>query len=106
MTLPAPDPAAGSAANKAASVARHAVGLGLADGTLTLDDVWAQVDAEGDHKPVGHIHLRALLLDLSHIGEVKADEVLAQLGLEGTRHIVTLGTIEREALAAAVTQIA
>jgi S13-like H2TH domain len=103
MTLPAPDPAVGSAAAKKANDDRAAVTVQLREGTMTLAELFETVEAEeSDHYIVGHMHLRHALLALPHIGETRADEIIADLGLEGDRHLAAVGVQQQAALIQAV----
>jgi hypothetical protein len=102
---PEPDPALGEAAAEEAAAARRDIESQLADGSLTITDVFEMSDQEAgqsSHRIVGHMHLRAALLALPHIGEVKADEILEEVGLEGDRHIDTIGDNEQQTIAEAV----
>lgn len=103
MTLPTPDPAQGAAAEAQAAEARRTALDAVTAGSLTLDELFAQVDAEDPHHQLGHIHARALLLALPHIGEVKADEILDGLGIKHDEHIDVLGGQQRAAIGQAVT---
>jgi len=89
--LPPPDPAEGAAAEAQAAEARANALAELSAGSLTLAELLVQVEGEEPHHQLGHIHVRAALLALPHIGEVRADEVLASLGLEPGRHLASLG---------------
>lgn len=101
------DPAVGSAVNDEAAITRHGIDTALSDGTADLATVWTLVDAEQDtHRPVGHMHLRRILLDLPHIGEVHADQILADLELPADRHVAAIGVNQREALELAVAEFA
>lgn len=103
--LPEPDPAAASLANEEVSAARRDIETQLADGSLTTDDVFQMSESEatsGAHRVVGHMHVRAMLLALPGIGETRADEILDEVGIEGDRHVDTLGVDEQEEIAAAV----
>jgi hypothetical protein len=101
---PTPDPEVGQQAAQEAAAARQDIESQVSDGSLTLTDVFQMSEQEeGDsHRIAGHIHLRAVLLALPHIGEVKADEILSEVGLEGDRHIDTLGSHEVEKLEEAI----
>lgn len=98
------DQAQGTESASEAAQARRDIEGQLTDGSLTLTDLFQMSDAEtGDsHRTVGHMHLRAALLALPGIGEVKADAILAEVGIKGDRHIDSLGSKQREKLAAAV----
>lgn len=102
MNLPPPDPAQGAAAEAQATEARRTALQVLTAGSLTLTELFAQVDAEDPHHQLGHIHARAMLLALPHIGEVKADEILDGLGIPHSEHIDVLGVLQRAALVQAV----
>lgn len=96
--LPPPDPAEGEAALIQADEARTAASNELSEGSLTLEELFAQVDEEGPRKQLGHMHLRHALVALPHIGETRADEILETVGLEGDRHLDTVGSHEQESL--------
>lgn len=100
--LPPPDPAAVNAAAQAAAQAREAVEEQLTAGTLDLAGLFAQVDAETDHHVIGHMHVRAALLALPKIGDVKANAILDWLGIKHDEHIDVLGATQRQDLANAV----
>lgn len=102
---PTPDPAEGSTANEEVSAARRDVETQLGDGSLSIDDLRQMSEAEattGSHRVVGHMHIRAALLALPHIGETRADEILDEVGVDGSRHIDDLGTHQVAEIAAAV----
>lgn len=98
------DQAEGTTAASETATARREIEGQLADGTLTLDDLFEMGDGEsGDsHRVIGHMHVRAALLALKGIGEVKADAILKEVGIDGDRHVATLGSNQREQLATAV----
>lgn len=99
--LPAPDQPAATAAAAAANAARDSVVAQLSAGTMTLDSLFSLVD--GETKPVlGHMHLRAALIALPKIGEVKADKIIADLGLKSDEHLDVLGSQQRKAIAEAL----
>jgi S13-like protein len=101
-TLPPPDPAEGNAASVAASEARDAAEQQLKSGALDLPGLFAAADAETGHHTIGHMHVKAALVALPHIGEVKAARILAELAIAGDEHIDVLGGKQRQALQAAV----
>lgn len=86
--------------------ARREIEGQLADGSLTLADLFEMNEEEtGDsHRTVGHLHVRAALLALKGIGEKKADAILAEVGIEGDRHIASLGSNQAEQLVAAAAE--
>jgi hypothetical protein len=100
---PPVDQYAGSEASAEAAQARREIEAQLADGSLSLADVFEMNDQEsGDsERIVGHMHIRAALLALKGIGDVKADAILAEVGIEGDRHIASLGSKQQAELAAA-----
>ena len=100
--LPTPDPAVGHAASLAAEEARDGVEANLKSGTVDLSGVFQQVDAEGTKHVVGHMHARAALLALPHIGETKANEILDGLGIKHDEHLDALGSSQRAAIIQAV----
>ncbi len=102
--LPAPDPAEGAAAESQAAEARSSALGELSEGDLTLEELFRAVDDEEPAHQLGHIHVRAALLALPQIGETRADEILEAVGLEGDRHLDTIGSLEQEALLAEVAQ--
>lgn len=97
--LPPPNPAAGGAAEAQAAEARRNALQAITDGSLTMDELFAQIEQEEPHHQLGHIHVRALLLALPHIGETKADELLREVGIEASRHLASLGSEQRTVLA-------
>lgn len=101
-TLPPPDQPAASAAAQAANQARDTAEAALKDGTLDLTGLFAQVDGETDHHPIGHMHVKAALLALPKIGEAKASEILTATGIAADEHLDVLGPNQRTALAEAV----
>jgi hypothetical protein len=103
--LPPPDPAAGNAANVAAGEARDAAEASLKDGSLDLTGLFAQVDAETEHHQLGHMNIKRALVALPHIGDITADEILADLEIEGSHNLDALGPHQREALENAVATI-
>lgn len=110
--LPEPDPAVGSAAHSTITEARRDIEGQLADGSLSMADLFQMVlnerteaEASGQatpHRVVGHLKLRAALLAHDKIGEKKADEILEEVGLDGDRHLDDLGTEQQQQLVAAV----
>jgi hypothetical protein len=102
--LPPPDPAVGEAANVAAGAARDAAEASLKDGSLDLAGLFSQERAE-EGTQLGHMNIKRALIALPHIGEVKADEILANLGIEGSRNLDTLGNHQREELEQAILSI-
>jgi hypothetical protein len=103
--LPPPNPAVGEAAAEEAAAARRDVETQLKDGTLKLTDVVQMSEAEattGSRRVAGHMHLRAVLLALPRIGEKHADEILGVVGVEGSRHVDSLGPHQVEAIEAEV----
>jgi hypothetical protein len=98
------DPAAGTAANVAAGAARDAAEASLKDGSLDLVGLFAQERAE-EGTQLGHMNIKRALVALPHIGDVRADEILASLGIEGGRNLDTLGAHQREAIEQAVSEI-
>lgn len=100
MSLPPPDPAKGSAAAQDANVRRDEVRDMLTDGALTLAEVFTEVESESKdgHFVIGHMHVRGALIALPRIGEKKADEILAGLGIEPDRHLASIGSDQRKAL--------
>lgn len=100
--LPPPDPAAGNAASVAADAARDVAEAALKDGSLNLDGLFAQVDAETGKHVIGHMHVKAALVALPHIGEVKAAKILTETGINGGEHLVQLGAQQRVALTEAI----
>lgn len=102
-TLPPPDPAEGNAASVAASEARDAAEQQLKSGTLDLPGLFAAADAETGHHTIGHMHVKAALLALPHIGEVRSARILDDLGIKHDEHLDVLGAEQRQALQAAVT---
>jgi len=104
--LPTPDPAEGEAAAAAANEARASVSAQLTAGTLDLTGLFGQVDeekGEGDpHYIIGHMHARHALIALPHIGEVKADKILDDLGIKHDEHLAEIGADQRVALEQAV----
>lgn len=85
----------------AADKARGLVLAEVSAGSLSLDEVFAAVDAEepASHT-IGHIHVRALLIALPRIGEVKADAILDGLGVAHDHHLASLGSSQRAAIVA------
>ena len=103
--LPTPDQAAAEKAAQAAATARQDLEAQLTAGTLTLEGLFQQSEAEpkGDsHRVVGHMHVKAALVALPNIGDTKADAILATLGMDHDKHIDALGTTEQSAIIAAV----
>lgn len=103
--LPEPDQAAASLAAQEAAAARQDIESQLSDGSLSITDVFQMSDqeiGETSHRIVGHMHIRAALLALPHIGDVRADEILEEVGIEGDRHIDTIGDDEQDEIAEAV----
>lgn len=103
--LPTPDPAEGRAASEEAAQARRDAEEALRSGTMRLEALFTQVDAESEeqgHKVYGHMHLRAALLALPFIGEKKANEILDNLGLAHDVHLAQLGDNQRQAVIQAV----
>lgn len=98
MTIPTPDPAQGAAAEAQAAEARRTALEAVTAGSLTLEELFAQVDAEDPHHQLGHIHARAALLALAHIGDVKADQILDGLGIKHDEHLDVLGSEQRAAI--------
>jgi hypothetical protein len=99
------DPREGEMANEEVSAARRDIEGQLADGSLGLADLFEMNESEPrgeSHRIVGHMHLRAALLSLDGIGEVKADEILDEVGLEGDQHIDTLDSDDQARLVEAV----
>jgi hypothetical protein len=104
-SLPPPDPAAGEQAAQAAEAARRDVESQLSSGSLDLTGLFAMNEQErtaGGPRHVGHMHLRAALLALPHIGEKKADEILTEVSIPADRHIDDIGTQEQQKLSEAV----
>lgn len=101
--LPAPDPAEGEAAEAAANKERDEAVEALSGGSYTLAELFENVDKEGEHHVLGHMHVRAALLALPGIGDVKADAILSDLGIEGSEHLDVLGSDERAAIIEAAT---
>lgn len=101
---PVPDPAVGHAAETAADEARRAAEQSLKDGSLDLAGLFSQVDAEDDAgtRTYGHMHIRAALLALPHIGDVKANKILDELGIKHDEHLDVLGSQERQDIINAV----
>lgn len=96
--LPPPDPAVGNEANQQASQARRSALQELTDGSITLEELFTAVDQEEPHHQLGHMHLRAALLALPHVGEKRADAILEAVEVEGDRHIDTIGTRQQAAI--------
>jgi hypothetical protein len=95
-TLPPPNPEEGAAAEAQAAEARRSALDELTAGSLTLGELFDEVELEDPKRQLGHIHLRAALLALPHIGETKADEIIAAVNLERDRHLDTIG-VEQQA---------
>jgi transposase len=95
--LPEPDPAVGAEAMSQAAEARRTATRELEEGALTLEELLVQVDEE-DSDQLGHMHVRHALLALPHIGEVRADRILAEAGVDGMRHLASLGSRQAEHL--------
>lgn len=104
-TLPEPDPAQGAAAEAQATEARRTALRAVTFGSVTLAELFAQIDTEEPKHQLGHIHLRSALLALPHIGEVKADEIIAALNLTRDRHLDTIGSEQRAKLEVLVSAI-
>lgn len=102
--LPPPDPEQGAAAESQAAEARASALEALTEGAITLQDLFARVVAEEPHRQLGHIHVRAALLSLPHIGEKRADEILDALGIPPHRHLDAIGTRERELVYEAISK--
>lgn len=93
--LPPPDPAEGAAAEAQAAEARASALAELTAGSLTLAELFAQVDAEEPKHQLGHIHVHAALLALPHIGEVRAGQLLDDIGVPYSRHLAALGDAQQ-----------
>jgi hypothetical protein len=100
MTLPTPDPAEGAAAEAHAAQARRSALAAVSAGSVTLAELFDQVEAEEPKHQLGHIHLRAALLALPHIGEIRADRILDEAGLASDTHLAELGIHQRAGLIA------
>lgn len=100
--LPPPDQPGATAAAQAANKARDAAESALKDGTLDLAGLFAQVDAETGNPVIGHMHVKAALVALPGIGEVKAEAILAEVGVPAGEHLDVLGVNQRAALTEAV----
>lgn len=100
--LPPPDQHAASEAAREANARREEAERLLSDGSTTIEELFAEVDAErerdlhlgeGDqHRHLGHMHLRAALLAVPHIGEVKADQIIEAAGLKGDQRLDDIGS--------------
>jgi hypothetical protein len=101
---PVLDQAEGTTASSETAAARRETLGQVTDGSLGLADLFQMAEGEsGDSgRIIGHMHIRAALLALPGIGDKKADAILADVGVEGDRHIATLGSNQRDALVAAV----
>lgn len=99
--LPVPDPAAGTAANEEAGMARQDALRALNDGTLTLRGLFDQGANPG---PVGHMNVKAALIALPGIDQVRADAILEQLQISPSANVDQLGTNQQTALINAVGQ--
>lgn len=99
--LPVPNPAAGSAANHEAGIAREDAIRALGDGSLDLRGLFGEGATPG---PVGHMNVRAALIALPGIGDVRADEILQQLQISPSTNIDQLGVNQQQALITAVGQ--
>jgi hypothetical protein len=95
--LPTPDPAAGEAAAQEAAQARQDIEAKLGDGSMTLTDLFGMSDQEsGDsHRVAGHMHVKAALIALPHIDEVRANEILDAAGVAHDHHIDAVGSEQR-----------
>lgn len=69
----------------------------LKNGSVTLAAVLDDSDS-----PLQRAYVRQALRALPGIGAVKADRIMADLGIDGKRRIAGLGARQREALAAAL----
>lgn len=96
--LPPPNPAEGRAASEQAAQARRTALHALTMGQLTLQALFELVEAEWPKHQLGHIHVRAALEALPHIGEVRSARILTDLGIPYTEHLDVLGPIQRERL--------
>lgn len=104
--LPAPDPAEGQAAASQAAAARRDFSEALSNGEMSLLGLFEMAGDETANqqteRPAGHMHIRAALLALPKIGEKTADRILSEVGIQGDRHIDSIGTQQRDALTRAV----
>jgi hypothetical protein len=99
--LPEPDPAAGELANEEVSQARRDAEQALSEGKMGLQALFSQVDQEreeGGHRVYGHMHVKAALMALPKIDEVKATDIITDLGWDGTTRLDQVGDQQREVL--------
>lgn len=103
--LPPPDPEAGGLAESEAEQGRRDLEAAMQSGELSLAglfDASGQESEEHGHRIAGHMHLKRALLALPHIGEIRANEILDALNLDGGEHIDQVGTQQQAALVEAV----
>jgi len=96
MSLPEMTPEQRAAALEKAAESRAAKTAALAkvrSGEVTVADVLASEDS-----PLQRARVRSVLLAVPGIGTVKADKLLADLGIDPKRRIAGLGARQREAL--------
>lgn len=99
------DQGEGSAAAATAAQARRDALAAVSSGDVDLQGIFAQADNEVGQtsgRVFGHLHLRAVLLALPHVGEKRADEIMAGLGVTGDTHVAHLGSSQRQYLQEAV----
>lgn len=97
--LPPPDPEEGAQAEKEAAAARAAALDEVTEGTIDLEELFAQVeDEEPPEHVLGHIHVKAALLAVKGIGEKTAQGILTELEIEGDHHLAMLGPDQQAAL--------
>jgi hypothetical protein len=102
--LPPLDQEAGAEAEAEAEAGRRDLKTALSSGELTLQGLFDASDSEsGDSGRVaGHMHIRAALLALPHIGDTKADAILDSVGIAGDKHVDAIGSDQRKKLEEAV----
>lgn len=98
MALPVMTPAQRREALEKAHAARTAKAEALAavrDGSVTLAAVLAD-----ENSPLKRARVRQVLLAVPGIGQVRADRIMADIGIDASRRIGGLGTRQRAFLAA------
>lgn len=106
MALPPPNQQEGTTAHAMAEQGRADLRAALSSGDMTLDGLFAAVDAEDGPggRIAGHMHIHSALLALPKIGEKRADAILTKMGWSHDRHVDTLGVRQREKLVEAVSE--
>ena len=98
MALPPMSPeqrAEGLLKAKAANAERAALKAKLKSGSMTLAEAITAAEAS---RSIAKIKVSALLQALPGIGKVKAEQVMARIGIDPNRRVGGLGTAQRAAL--------